>query len=181
MEINKLGIEGLAVLIPRKYEDERGYFSESFNQKQFDKLIGKNITFVQDNESVSVKNTLRGLHFQSPPYTQGKLVRVVEGSVLDIAVDIRKNSPTFGQWHGEILSKTNRKLFWIPEGFAHGFVALEENTKFLYKCTNYYVPEAETTILWRDKTLNIEWGVSNPLISKKDNKGIRFKNFLSPF
>lgn len=181
MEIDRLTIEGLAVLTPRKYEDERGYFFESFNQKQFEELIGKKTVFVQDNESVSIKHTLRGLHFQQPPFAQGKLVRVVKGSVLDIAVDIRKNSPTFGQWHREILSEANGKLFWIPEGFAHGFVALEENTKFLYKCTNYYAPEAESTLLWNDDTLNIEWDVLNPVISKKDNEGLRFKDFISPF
>jgi dTDP-4-dehydrorhamnose 3,5-epimerase len=181
MEINRLKIEGLAVLTPRKFEDERGHFFESFNQKQFDKLIGENTIFVQDNESVSKKNVLRGLHFQFPPFSQGKLVRVVEGSVLDVVVDLRKDSSTFGQWHGEILSESNRKLFWIPEGFAHGFVALEENTKFLYKCTNYYSPDSEFTLLWNDATLNIDWGVLNPIISKKDNEGIYFKDFVSPF
>lgn len=181
MEINKLAIEGLAVLTPRKYEDERGYFLESFNQKKFNELIGKNIVFVQDNESVSIKNTLRGLHFQHPPFSQAKLVRVVKGAVLDIVVDIRKDSATFGQWHGEILSESNGKLFWIPEGFAHGFAALEENTKFLYKCTNYYAPKSESTLLWNDETLNIDWGVLNPIISKKDKEGIRLKDFLSPF
>lgn len=181
MEINKLAIEGLAVLKPRKYEDERGYFFESFNQKQFDELIGSNTVFVQDNESVSKKNVLRGLHFQQPPFAQAKLVRVVKGVVLDIAVDIRKNSATFGQWHGEILSETNGKLFWIPEGFAHGFIALEEDSKFLYKCTNYYSPKSEITLLWNDETLNIEWQALNPIISKKDHIGIRFRDFLSPF
>lgn len=181
MEINRLKIEGLAILTPRKYEDERGYFLESFNQKQFNELIGKATVFVQDNESVSVKHTLRGLHFQNPPFAQGKLVRVAEGSVLDIVVDLRKSSPTFGQWHGEILSELNGKLFWIPEGFAHGFIALEDNTKFLYKCTNYYAPQSESTLLWNDETLNIDWGIFNPIISKKDNEGVRLNDFISPF
>lgn len=181
MEVTESFISGVLVLIPRKYEDERGYFTESFNQQLFNTIIGKDIQFVQDNESVSSKNVLRGLHFQNPPHAQGKLVRVVSGSVLDIAVDIRKDSPTYGKWHGEILSEHNRKQFWIPEGFAHGFVTLENNTKFLYKCTNYYAPDAENTLLWNDASLSIEWNITSPIISPKDNDGIRFDSFVSPF
>lgn len=181
MEIIKPLINGLLVLIPRRYEDERGCFMESFNQKKFNDAVGQTVTFYQDNESVSSKNVIRGLHFQSPPYAQGKLVRVVKGSVFDVAVDIRKESPTYGKWYGEVLSEENGKQLWIPEGFAHGFVALEENTKFLYKCTNYYAPQFENTILWDDSMLNINWKVTVPIISSKDAQGVNFLDFQSPF
>lgn len=181
MQVVQPYIEGLLVVTPRKFEDERGYFSESFNQKVFNEIVGADICFVQDNESVSSKNVLRGLHFQKTPHAQGKLVRVTSGSVLDIAVDIRKESPTFGQWHGEILSATNGKMFWIPEGFAHGFIALEDHTRFLYKCTDYYAPDSEGTLLWNDSTLNIEWGNNHPIVSEKDKKGSIFEELNSPF
>ncbi|MBX2948596.1 MAG: dTDP-4-dehydrorhamnose 3,5-epimerase [Crocinitomicaceae bacterium] len=174
-------IEGLLVLTPRKFEDERGYFTESFNQRVFNELVGADIRFVQDNESVSSRYVLRGLHFQKPPHAQGKLVRVSSGSVLDIAVDLRKDSPTFGKWHGEILSAANGKLFWIPEGFAHGFIALEDHTKFLYKCTDYYAPDSEETLRWNDPTLNIDWGNNHPIVSEKDKKGRIFEELNSPF
>lgn len=174
-------IEGLLVLTPRKFEDERGYFTESFNQRVFNELVGADIRFVQDNESVSSRYVLRGLHFQKPPHAQGKLVRVSSGSVLDIAVDLRKDSPTFGKWHGEILSAANGKLFWIPEGFAHGFIALEDHTKFLYKCTDYYAPDSEGTLRWNDPTLNIDWGNNHPIVSEKDKKGRIFEELNSPF
>ncbi|MBC9811468.1 dTDP-4-dehydrorhamnose 3,5-epimerase [Crocinitomicaceae bacterium CZZ-1] len=174
-------IEGLLVLTPRKFEDERGYFTESFNQRVFNELVGADIRFVQDNESVSSRHVLRGLHFQKPPHAQGKLVRVSSGSVLDIAVDLRKDSPTFGKWHGEILSAANGKLFWIPEGFAHGFIALEDHTKFLYKCTDYYAPDSEGTLRWNDPTLNIDWGNNHPIVSEKDKKGRIFEELNSPF
>lgn len=181
MKINKPFIEGLLVITPQKYEDERGYFIESFNQTKFEETLNKKISFVQDNESVSSKSVLRGLHFQTPPYAQGKLVRVVKGAVFDVAVDLRKDSPTYGLWHGEILSEENGKIFWIPEGFAHGFLSMEENTKFLYKCTNYYHPKSEQTLLWNDPILNINWNISDPIVSEKDKKGIIFDNFKSPF
>lgn len=181
MEINKLSIEGLITFIPKKFVDNRGYFFESFNQQVFNEAVGRKIIFVQDNESMSSENVLRGLHFQIPPYAQGKLVRVAHGSVLDIAVDLRQNSPTYGQWHAEFISAENRKMFWIPEGFAHGFVALENNTQFLYKCTNYYHPYSERTIIWNDNDLNIDWQIKNPLISEKDAQGIKWKDFISPY
>lgn len=181
MQVVHPSIEGLLVLTPRKFEDERGYFTESFNQKVFNEIVGADICFVQDNESVSSKNVLRGLHFQKTPHAQGKLVRVTSGSVLDIAVDLRKHSPTFGQWHGEILSAANGKMFWIPEGFAHGFIALEDQTRFLYKCTDYYAPDSEGTLLWNDPALNIEWGNNSPIVSEKDKKGSIFEELNSPF
>lgn len=181
MEVIQTKIEGLLILKPRKFEDDRGYFFESFNQSQFDEIVGKEVRFVQDNESKSKKNVLRGLHFQLPPFAQGKLVRVSHGSVFDIAVDLRKNSPTYGQWHGEHLSEDNGKIFWIPEGFAHGFVALEENTKFLYKCTNTYSPTSEQTLQWNDPKLAINWNTDQPIVSEKDKKGISLNNFISPF
>lgn len=181
MQIKETNIEGLLVLRPRRFEDERGYFFESFNQQQFSQLVNQTIEFVQDNESVSKKGVVRGLHFQSPPHAQGKLVRVASGSVLDVAVDIRKNSPTYGQWHAELLSAENGTQFWIPAGFAHGFVALEDQTQFLYKCTNYYAPSAEATLLWNDPQLNIDWNCSNPIVSEKDKQGTSFSSFISPF
>lgn len=181
MEFVESFIKGIFVLTPRKFEDERGCFMESFNQQTFNDIVGSNITFAQDNESVSFKNVLRGLHFQNPPSAQGKLVRVANGSVFDVAVDIRKNSPTYGKWHGEMLSAQNRKQLWIPEGFAHGFVALEDDTKFLYKCTSYYSPQSEQTLLWNDSTLAIDWKIEHPIISLKDKNGKSFKEFLSPF
>lgn len=187
MEINKTPIEGLLVLKPRLFKDDRGVFFESFNQQKFEEYIGKKVNFVQDNESVSKKHVLRGLHFQSPPMAQGKLVRVAAGSVIDVAVDLRKKSATFGQWHAEHLSAENNSMFWIPEGFAHGFLSLEENTKFLYKCTNYYAPQTENTIRWDDEDLAINWlrnekiNKSELNISEKDQLGIEISKFVSPF
>jgi len=187
MEIIKTPIEGLIVLKPRIFEDERGFFFESFHQQKFEDVIGRKIDFVQDNESVSRKNVLRGLHFQLPPKAQGKLVRVAAGAVIDVAVDLRKDSPTYGKSHSVLLSATNNHLFWIPEGFAHGFLSLEENTKFIYKCTDYYAPELEHTLYWNDKYLTIDWFIENKIqeslliISSKDEKGEEFRNFVSPF
>ena len=181
MPQNKTQIEGLFVFQPKKIIDERGYFFESFNLKKFQETIGMEVQFVQDNESVSQKGVLRGLHFQYPPMAQGKLVRVTKGAVLDVAVDLRKNSPTYGQWHSEILSEENGLQFWIPEGFAHGFLALEDDSKFLYKCTNYYAPETESTIKWNDATLGIDWGNDTFLVSSKDQQGENFASFVTPF
>lgn len=181
MEIRETKIKGLIVLQPRIFEDDRGLFFESFNHLKFEEFIGRKITFVQDNESVSKKGVVRGLHFQEPPFSQGKLVHVSHGSVIDVAVDLRKNSPTYGQWHSELLSAQNHTLFWIPEGFAHGFVALEENTTFLYKCTNYYQPNSERTILWNDGNLSIDWGPNSPIVSSKDLNGEKFANFVTPY
>ena len=180
MEIKEERINGLFSIQPRVFGDERGYFIESFSEKKYATFLG-NIKFVQDNQSSSSKGVLRGLHFQNPPFDQGKLVQVIKGSALDIAVDIRKNSPTYGQHVSIILNEKDKNQFWIPPGFAHGFCALEDNTIFSYKCTNYYSPENESSILWNDKTLNIDWKIENPIISDKDKKGTEFVNFESPF
>ncbi|MCB9224107.1 MAG: dTDP-4-dehydrorhamnose 3,5-epimerase [Crocinitomicaceae bacterium] len=180
MEVISFNIEGLLAFQPRVFGDDRGYFFEPFNKKNFSEhLVG--IDFVQDNESCSKKNVVRGLHFQKPPFAQGKLVRVVKGAVIDIAVDIRKNSATYGHYQRIELSEHNKTIFWIPEGFAHGFVALEDDTIFSYKCSNYYDQPSEDSILWNDKDLNIDWGVAQPIISDKDAIAQNFNTFNSPF
>lgn len=181
MEVIKCEIDGLLEFQPQIFSDERGYFFESFNEQKFRDLTGLSLNFVQDNESLSSKNVLRGLHFQAPPFDQGKLVRVTAGSVIDVAVDIRINSKTYGKWHAVVLSAENKKQFWIPPGFAHGFLSLEENTRFLYKCTNYYHPRSEGTILWNDKKLGINWTNLSPIVSSKDKEGENFITFVSPF
>lgn len=175
MNIVETKINGLLILEPRVFSDERGWFMESFNQKNFEQALterGLKVPhFVQDNHSYSKKGVLRGLHYQLNPYAQGKLVRVVQGRAWDVAVDIRQGSPTFGQWVGVELSGENHKQFWIPEGFAHGFIALDNNTQFLYKTTNYYNKESEGTILWNDPTIAIEWPLSEiqeVLVNEKD-------------
>src|ERR1035437_7192240 len=180
MEIEATGIEGLLILHPKIFKDERGYFYESFNKPEFHRL-GLDLEFVQDNQSFSVKNVLRGLHFQNPPYAQGKLVSVVSGSVLDIAVDIRKNSPTYGQNYSIILSEENNTMFWIPPGFAHGFITLEDDTRFVYKCTNNYNKAAESGIIWNDPDLNINWGIEKPLVSETDKSLPLFKDLITLF
>lgn len=179
--IEKFEIEGLALLDTKVFSDDRGVFFESFNQELFETLTGDQVTFVQDNVSISKKNVLRGLHFQAPPYAQGKLVRVLNGKVIDVAVDIRKNSPTYGQHVAVELSAENAKMFWIPAGFAHGFVALEDDTLFSYKCTATYNKESEGDLLWSDSRLNINWGVNNPILSDKDKIAESFTKFVSPF
>ena len=181
MVITKSKIEGLFIIEPRVFEDTRGVFYETFNEKIFKEKTGVELSFCQDNESISKKNVLRGLHFQNPPFAQGKLVRVVSGRVIDIAVDIRKSSKTYGQYESIELSAENKKQFWIPPGFAHGFVALEDNSIFNYKCTNYYNPNSERTIQWNDPILNIDWQINSPIISEKDQKGIDFTTFVSEF
>jgi dTDP-4-dehydrorhamnose 3,5-epimerase len=180
MEIKEERIKGLFTIQPKIFEDERGYFLETFSSLKYKPFINE-FTFVQDNLSLSSKGVLRGLHFQNPPFDQGKLVSVIKGSVIDIALDIRKESFTYGQYVSTILTEKEKNQFWIPPGFAHGFCALEDNTIFSYKCTNYYSPENESCILWNDKTLNIDWTIENPIISEKDKKGIEFLNFESPF
>ena len=180
MEIIKTSIEGLLVIKPDVFKDERGYFYESYNQARFAKE-GLDMTFVQDNESKSSKGVLRGLHFQKPPYAQGKLVRVVKGSVMDVAVDLRKDSPTYGKWESCILSEENKKMFWIPEGFAHGFLTLEDDTIFTYKCTNIYNKESEGSLRWDDADILIEWNIDNPTLSEKDKVSPLFKDFVTPF
>ncbi len=180
MEIIKTSIEGLLIIKPDVFRDERGYFFESYNKERFAKE-GLTMDFVQDNESKSSKGVLRGLHFQKPPYTQGKLVRVVKGSVMDVAVDLRKDSPTYGKWESVILSEDNKLQFWIPEGFAHGFVTLEDETVFNYKCTNIYNKESEGSLLWNDPDIDIDWNIENPILSEKDKISPLFKNFETPF
>ncbi len=169
-----LAIPDVVLIEPEVFGDERGFFFESFNQAQFEAAIGRPVQFVQDNHSRSVKNVLRGLHYQiqQPP---GKLVRVVQGEVFDVAVDLRKSSKTFGQWVGEILSAENKCQLWIPEGFAHGFIVLSETAEFLYKTTDYYAPAHERCILWNDTTLSIQWPAgAQPILSAKDAQGKAF-------
>jgi dTDP-4-dehydrorhamnose 3,5-epimerase len=181
MIIEKTHIEGLLVIKPRIFSDNRGQFIESFNASIQD-AIGKEYKFIQDNESVSKIGVLRGLHFQNPPWEQGKLVRVSSGRVWDVAVDIRKNSPTYLQHYGLELSGENKFLFWIPPGFAHGFLVLEENSVFSYKCTNFYNKEAEDSLLWNDPLLNIQWPIKHDLIiSDKDLEAQTINKFDSKF
>jgi len=173
MNIIKTKIPDVLVIEPKIFGDDRGFFFESFNQKEFQDKTGLNCKFVQDNHSRSEKNVLRGLHHQIQQ-PQGKLVRVVEGEVFDVAVDIRKNSDTFGHWVGEHLSAENKKMLWVPAGFAHGFVVLSDTAQFLYKTTDYYAPEYERCIIWNDPQINIHWPIkSEPLLSSKDKSGTR--------
>ena len=182
MEIIKTAIEGLLIIKPRVFEDARGYFFESFSQREFEEKVGK-VNFVQDNESMSSYGVMRGLHFQRPPYTQSKLVRCVRGSVLDVAVDIRKGSPTYGQHVAVELSEQNHLQFFIPHGFAHGFSVLTETAVFQYKCDNFYAPQADDGISIQDQSLGIDWRipVERALLSEKDTKHLLLKDFNSPF
>jgi dTDP-4-dehydrorhamnose 3,5-epimerase len=170
MQVQRLAIPDVLLLTPRVFEDERGFFYESFNQKVFDEAVGRKVTFVQDNHSKSAKGVLRGLHYQLPPKAQGKLVRVVRGAVFDVAVDIRRESPTFGKWVGAELSEENRAQLWIPEGFAHGFLALREGTEVLYKATDFYAPMLESVLSWSDPGTAIEWplGRESPHLNARD-------------
>ena len=171
MKATPLAIPEVILFEPRVFGDDRGFFFESFNQAKFEAAIGRQVNFVQDNHSRSVKNVLRGLHYQIQQ-PQGKLVRVVQGEVFDVAVDIRKSSPSFGKWVGEILSAENKRQMWVPEGFAHGFVVLSDTAEFLYKTTDYYAPEHERCIAWNDPDLAIDWPISGqPSLSAKDAKG----------
>ncbi|HFC36047.1 MAG TPA: dTDP-4-dehydrorhamnose 3,5-epimerase [Candidatus Moranbacteria bacterium] len=180
MKIKKTKIEGLLIIEPQVFGDERGFFVETYNKRRYQEH-GIEPEFVQDNLTKSAKGVLRGLHFQKEPYAQGKLVQVIKGSVLDVAVDIRYNSPTYGQWVSVKLTEKNKKQFWLPVGFAHGFVALEDETIFSYKCTNLYSPESEGTIIWNDPDLNIDWqlekyGITKPIISERDQKNKPFRS-----
>lgn len=177
MKVTDTRLPDVKIIEPQVFYDERGFFFESFNQQRFKQAIGHTINFVQDNHSKSTQGVLRGLHYQLPPKAQGKLVRVVQGEVFDVAVDIRQSSPTFGQWSGEILSSGNKKQLWIPEGFAHGFITLSETAEFLYKTTNYYAPECERSIRWDDPTVHIAWpsGIS-PWVSPKDAMAENLQN-----
>lgn len=172
MNVTPLAIPEVLLLEPRVFADARGSFFESFNQKKFESAVGRSVQFVQDNHSHSVRHVLRGLHYQIRQ-PQGKLVRVAQGEVFDVAVDLRRQSPTFGQWVGAMLSGENRNQMWIPEGFAHGFLVLSETADFLYKTTDYYAPEFERTIIWNDRDLAVDWpsGVE-PVLSAKDAQGL---------
>lgn len=177
MEILTTEIPDLLVIKPDVFADDRGYFFESYNKVKLAEA-GIDVNFIQDNESRSMKGVLRGLHFQYSPYAQGKLVRVISGAVLDVAVDIRKDSPTFGKWASILLTGENKLMYWIPEGFAHGFLTLEDDTIFTYKCTGVYNKQAEGAIKWNDPDLNIEWDINSPLLSAKDKVAPSFKDYI---
>ena len=167
-------IPDVVLFVPKVFGDDRGFFFESYNEKAFQEAVGFAPRFVQDNHSKSQQNVLRGLHYQVAPRAQGKLVRVTQGEVFDVAVDLRKGSPTFGKWVGEILSAENRRQMWIPEGFAHGFLTLSESAEFLYKTTDFYSPEHERCIAWNDATIGIKWPLNGaPVLSAKDQLGSR--------
>ena len=182
MEVIKTAIDGLVIIEPKVFKDARGYFFESFSQREFEQKVRK-INFVQDNESMSSYGVMRGLHFQRPPYTQSKLVRCVKGRVLDVAVDIRKGSPTYGEHVAVELSEDNHRQFFVPRGFAHGFVVLSEKAVFQYKCDNFYAPEADGGINIKDESLGIDWQIAmeDALLSEKDLKHLCLKDFDSPF
>jgi dTDP-4-dehydrorhamnose 3,5-epimerase len=175
MKATTLAIPDVILIEPTVYGDERGFFFESFHQRRFDEIVGRPVAFVQDNHSRSSQHVLRGLHYQIRQ-PQGKLVRVVQGEVFDVAVDLRRASPHFGRWVGTVLSAENKHQLWVPEGFAHGFVVLSDRAEFLYKTTDYYAPDAERCILWNDQDLAIDWPFSGePSLSAKDARGTSFK------
>ena len=182
MEVIQTAIEGLVIIEPKIFKDARGYFFESFSQREFDEKVRK-INFVQDNESMSGYGVMRGLHFQRPPFTQSKLVRCVKGRVLDVAVDIRKESPTYGRHVAVELSVENHRQFFVPRGFAHGFAVLSKTAVFQYKCDNFYTPEADSGISLQDESLGIDWRIpiSHAILSEKDTKHLCLKDFDSPF
>ena len=183
MNVIKTDIEGLLIIEPRVFGDARGYFFESFNAKEFAEQTGVDVTFVQDNESLSRYGVLRGLHFQLPPFTQTKLVRCVRGRVMDVAVDIRKGSPTYGKWVSCELTEDNHRMFFVPKGFAHGFCVLSEDAIFQYKCDDFYHPEAEGAIAWNDKEIGIDWPIKpdDIILSEKDKHHPQLQEFESPF
>ena len=181
MKIIKTSINGLVVIEPKIFYDSRGYFFESYNQNQFLKKLG-DFNFVQDNESNSLKGVIRGLHFQMPPFQQSKIVRCISGQILDVVVDLRKNSKTYGDYFSIKLSSDNKKQIYVPIGFAHGFQTLSSNAIVSYKVDNYYNPKSDSGIIWNDKDLSINWNKSlKPILSKNDLKLILFKDFISPF
>lgn len=182
MEVFKTAIEGLVIIEPKVFTDSRGYFFESFSQREFEEKVRK-INFVQDNESMSTYGVMRGLHFQRPPYTQSKLIRCIKGKILDVAVDIRKGSPTYGQHVTVELSQQNHHQFFVPRGFAHGFAVLSEEAVVQYKCDNFYAPEADSGISIKDESLGIDWQIptENAILSEKDIKHVCLKDFDSPF
>lgn len=170
MKVTPTALDGVLILEPRVFGDERGFFLESFNQRVFDEAVGRHVEFVQDNHSRSQRGVLRGLHYQLPPHAQGKLVRVVRGSAFDVAVDIRRGSPTFGRWVAATLDAESHRQLWIPPGFAHGFLALEDDTHFLYKTTAFYSRDCERAIRWNDSAIAIDWplGAAAPVLAAKD-------------
>ncbi|NLZ12269.1 MAG: dTDP-4-dehydrorhamnose 3,5-epimerase [Alcaligenaceae bacterium] len=176
MKATPLAIPEVILFEPKVFGDDRGFFFESFNQRSFEEAVGRSVHFVQDNHSRSARHVLRGLHYQMAPRAQGKLVRVVQGEVFDVAVDVRRSSPTFGQWVGAHLSAADKCQLWIPEGFAHGFVTLSDSAEFLYKTTDFYAPEAERAIIWNDAQLAIDWPLNGemPVLSGKDQVAPRF-------
>ncbi|EED8241630.1 TPA: dTDP-4-dehydrorhamnose 3,5-epimerase, partial [Salmonella enterica subsp. enterica serovar Aberdeen] len=177
MNVIKTEIPDVLIFEPKVFSDERGFFMESFNQKVFEEAVGRKIEFVQDNHSKSTKGVLRGLHYQVEPYAQGKLVRCIAGEVFDVAVDIRKDSETFGKWVGVNISSENKRQLWIPEGFAHGFLVLSDSADFLYKTSNYYSPIHERGIVWNDPTININWPINiDKILSEKDTILPKFIN-----
>ncbi len=176
MKVTPLAIPDVLLIEPQVFGDDRGFFFESFNQERFEKALGHKINFVQDNHSKSLKGVLRGLHYQLPPKAQGKLVRVIQGEVFDVAVDLRQSSATFGKWVGEILSSDNKKQLWIPEGFAHGFLTLSDTAEFLYKTTDFYSKDHEQAIQWNDKKIHIDWPTKKPLLSAKDDLASTWDN-----
>jgi dTDP-4-dehydrorhamnose 3,5-epimerase len=181
MEFIKTTLKDAIIIKPEVFHDERGFFLESYSKKIFEEN-GISADFIQDNHSLSVqKGVLRGLHFQNPPFTQAKLVRVTKGKVYDVVVDLRKDSETFGKWEGFELSSDNFQMLFVPRGFAHGFITLEDNTEFQYKCDEYYNKESEGGIIWNDPDLNINWQIGNPVLSEKDKMHPRFRDFKSPF
>jgi dTDP-4-dehydrorhamnose 3,5-epimerase len=182
MNLIKTTLDGLVVLKPTIFKDNRGYFMESYNQKNINKLVG-NVNFVQDNESESSLGVLRGLHFQKPPYAQAKLVRCLKGSVLDVVLDLRKDSKTYGIFETILLTEENKKQLFIPKGFAHGFVVLSETAIFSYKVDNYYNPDSESGVLWNDLALNIDWKINKKeiIVSEKDKSLPTFNNIINPF
>ena len=175
MKFIRTAIPEVIIIEPKVFGDDRGFFFESFNEREFAEAVGAPVRFVQDNHSRSTRRVLRGLHYQLPPYAQDKLVRVVSGEVFDVAVDIRKGSPTFGRWVGEILSAENKRQLWVPTGFAHAFLTLSETADFLYKTTSFYAPGAERCIKWDDPEIGISWPFQgSPLLSQKDTSGVKF-------
>lgn len=177
MNVIKTDITDVLIFEPKVFGDDRGFFFESFSQKVFEEAVGRKVEFVQDNHSKSCKGVLRGLHYQLEPYAQGKLVRCVAGEVFDVAVDIRKSSPTFGKWVGVNLSAENKRQLWIPEGFAHGFLVISDMAEFVYKTTNYYHPESDRGLLWDDEAFSINWPIEgNPILSDKDKNAKKITN-----
>jgi len=175
MKVTPLNIPDVLLIEPQVFGDDRGFFYESFNQNKFEAALGHKINFAQDNHSKSVKGVLRGLHYQLNPKAQGKLVRVIQGEVFDVVVDLRQSSPTFGKWVSEILSADNKKQIWIPEGFAHGFLTLSDTAEFLYKTTDFYSKEHEQAIRWNDEKIGIQWPMKEVSLSSKDNAALSFK------